>query len=325
MFVALGAGYPTVAVLHFVAHALMKAPLFLIVGLAGDKAASYQLKALGKTALPNSLKFATLGATLALAGLFPLGAGWTKEAIVTAAGHYTPWAAVATALAGGLSAIYAARLLFSLFPRFYGVANPETAADQQNERFQQAAIYALVLATLAASLMWVPGIPQQVAGWFDSGVPPFKAWELALSMMLVATGIVLGLWLANKNRHASGESTLSIFISTWMGLPGLARLLVVNPVLRVAEGLAYIDDRAVDAGVTATARFANWTGVMGDRIGEWLFDEMPEGLARLSGRAGRQLRQLQSGMLHHYYFVIAAGFVAIIITFAVGTLMGDML
>lgn len=43
MFVAVGAGYPGIAVLHLIVHATFKAPLFLSAGLAGDAAGSYRL------------------------------------------------------------------------------------------------------------------------------------------------------------------------------------------------------------------------------------------------------------------------------------------
>src|SRR3546814_2179969 len=43
MFVAVGAGYPGVAVLHLVAHAGFKALLFLAAGVAGEHAGCYAL------------------------------------------------------------------------------------------------------------------------------------------------------------------------------------------------------------------------------------------------------------------------------------------
>src|SRR3546814_3641355 len=79
MFVAVGAGYPGVAVLHLVAHAGFKALLFLAAGVAGEHAGSYALDRLqlGR-ALPVMTALAAIG-TLALAGVPPLGGAWTKE------------------------------------------------------------------------------------------------------------------------------------------------------------------------------------------------------------------------------------------------------
>ena len=325
MLVAVGAGYPGVATLHFVAHALMKGPLFLIVGMAGDKAGSYQLRTMGESGLPRPLKWAALGATLALAGLFPLGAGWTKEAIISAAGHFATWAAVVTAVAGGLSALYASRFLYSLFPRVSAGPGQLAEAGSDTQRLQRGAIHALVLATLALTVAWLPGASGALSGWLQAAVPAFKAWEIILSMGLVIAGILAGCWLARRGHLAGGGNAAASFISNWFGLGAVARWGVVVPVGWLAQALARADDRIIDAGIGAVARLTLWTSAAGDRASEWVFDELPEGLARLSGVAGRQMRQLQSGMLHHYYFILTAGVMVIVITLAAGTLMGDTL
>src|SRR3546814_12735400 len=87
MFVAVGAGYPGVAVLHLVAHAGFKALLFLAAGVAGEHAGSYALDRLqlGR-ALPVMTALAAIG-TLALAGVPPLGGAWTKEAVIAEIGR----------------------------------------------------------------------------------------------------------------------------------------------------------------------------------------------------------------------------------------------
>src|SRR3546814_3523361 len=87
MFVAGGAGYPVVAVLHLVAHAGFKALLVRAAGVAGEHAGSYALDRLqiGR-ALPVMTALAAIG-TLALAGVPQLGGAWTKEAVIAAAGH----------------------------------------------------------------------------------------------------------------------------------------------------------------------------------------------------------------------------------------------
>ncbi|HSN72419.1 MAG TPA: proton-conducting transporter membrane subunit, partial [Steroidobacteraceae bacterium] len=87
MFVAVGTGYPAVALLHLVAHAAFKAALFLSAGVAGERADTYALDKMGfGRVLPVTAAFSAVAA-LALAGVPPLGAGWTKETIVAAAGH----------------------------------------------------------------------------------------------------------------------------------------------------------------------------------------------------------------------------------------------
>ena len=50
-----------------------------------------------------------------------------------------------------------------------------------------------------------------------------------------------------------------------------------------------------------------------DRVGEWTFDGAVEGLARLTGAAGRDGRRLQSGQTHHYYVGIVAGLALLVL------------
>src|SRR3546814_8945086 len=104
MFVAVGAGYPGVAILHLVAHAGFKALLFLAAGVAGEQVGGYALDRmrLGR-ALPVMTVLSAVG-TLALAGVPPLDAGWTKEAVISAASHQDRLLAAACMVAGGLSA-----------------------------------------------------------------------------------------------------------------------------------------------------------------------------------------------------------------------------
>jgi NADH-quinone oxidoreductase subunit L len=342
MWVAVGAGYPAVAALHFIAHALAKAPLFLAVGVAGERAGTYRLEdlRLGR-ALPG-LAVASLIAALALAGLFPLGAAWTKEAVVTAAGHYSLWAAVLTALAGGLSAAYAARFQLSVFGRRNGTVGIRQGASEGLER---SPVYLFAAASLLAGLLWVPGVRDTAGGWLGAEIPSFKAWELVLSLGLVVLGLLLGARLSDR-LATSGDKSSTSPVADWLGLPTIARQTLAEPTGRFARGLARADDRwdgvifktgraaiaaaallargddrVVDAGVHASGRFGIWLAEFNSRAGEWLFDELPEGAARWSGRAARYAGRLQSGMVHHYYSIVATGFAAIAVTFILGELL----
>jgi len=122
-------------------------------------------------------------------------------------------------------------------------------------------------------------------------------------------------------------------VAGWFGLPRLATVAVVRPVLALAHALATFDDRVldapprlaaaagrgaagavargdgrvVDAGVRATAAVAAWAARAGSRLGERLLDGLPEGTARLLGRAGEWARRLQTGLAHHYLTLIVLG------------------
>lgn len=333
MFVAVGAGYPAVAALHLLAHALFKAPLFLATGVAKEAAGSYRLSEmhLGR-ALPW-VAGGSLIATLALAGLPPLGGAWTKEGIAAAAGHHSPWAAILVAVAGALSAAYAARYQLQAFGR----GSDRTPAREGARPVARAAVIALAAATVALSALWFPGSHDLASRILGGEVARVKAWEMVLSLVLVGAGLLAGRSVA-KHRPRLGEPGEAGHAAAagWLGLPGLGRVLIVRPVRALAAALAACDDRVLDAlprgaasggravarllsridrrvvdrGVRATAALTQWWARASDRFGEHAFDGAPEGVSRLTGRAAALVRRLQTGMSHHYYTMISVGLAA---------------
>lgn len=319
MFVAVAAGYPAVALVHFALHGVMKAPLFLITGAAGHQAGGYELHRIAATPVSRALRLAGLVAVLALAGLPPLGAAWSKEQVMAAAAHSGLLPAFLVALAGGLSAFYAGRWQ-AAFQAGAGRAGQAADADSVVAR---GGVYVLVLLVVLASPVWLPGSKALLGDWLASAFPTARWWELALSLALVLLGLFLGYrFSAQQLAAGSGTATWQRFLAQWLMLPGLAQRTIVRPVDAVAVRLATLDDRAVDAGVRATAGLGDWLAGAGTRAGEWLLDGLPEGLARLSGRAGRGIVQLQSGMTHHYYSTIAVGVIAMAVILVLGLLTG---
>ncbi len=350
MFVAIGAGYPAVALLHFALHALMKAPLFMMAGIAGHRADSYNLSQIARIQFPAGLKYASAIAALALAGLFPLGAAWTKEGVVSAAGLVTPWLAVAVAFAGGLSALYSARFQCSTF--FRHSAKQQNDAQTSESGWQHAPLYVLTALVLLGSVLWLPAVHSGLGQWLGAAYPDTELWEFAISLALVLLGLFLGYRMVARG-PGQGERTTSParnFLAQWLFLPHLAQRLIVVPVDALSQRLAALDDKVVDAGIRASARFALWLARVGDRSGEWAFDLLPRGFARLghalaaassrfmewlsdqlpetparlSGLAGQQVRRLQSGMLHHYYSLMAVGVGVFVLTLILAAVKGGL-
>jgi len=336
MWISVGAGYPGVALLHFVAHACMKAPLFLAVGARAGAAHRYELDDLARAPDVLGVAAAALVASLALAGVAPLGAAWTKEAVVAAAGHQGLWLALLVALAGGLSALYATRLqlvAFGLPRRLRG--SLRLPADIWP-------IIILAALTLGLSVLWWPGIRPRLETALAMALPPLKVWELVLSLTLVALGIAAGAWVAARGPRRADSPALA-GIAAWLGLPVLARMLVLRP-LRAATlalarlddavlgavtsarirlpgiGLARFDDRVVDAALRATARFGIWLAAFAARAGEALADGLPGGAAWSARQGGRMVQALHSGLVHHYYLVVAAGLAALALILTIGGL-----
>lgn len=337
MFVAVGAGWPAVAALHLVAHALAKAPLFLAAGVAHACAGTYRLPRLGVGRAVPRVAWASLVAAAALAGVPPLGAAWTKEEVVASAGHAGPAVAVLAMLAGALSAAYMARFHLQVFGRREG-----TCGERPPLGGERASLYALAAMTVLLGALWIPALHDGAADALGRALPSGKVWEVVLSLALVAGGLVLGRAVALR-RPSLGDDRAGA-AADWLGLPALARAALVRPgrglcamLARfddavmdgpargvghtdrfVAARLARFDDRVVDGAVRAAVALAAVVASAARKVGEAVFDGVPEGLADGLARGGRRARRLQTGLSHHYYALIVAGLAAVVLLLLVG-------
>lgn len=344
MFVAVGAGYPAVAILHLVAHGFFKALLFLAAGVAGQGSGGYTLSSMRMgRALPFVAAASAVG-SLALAGVPPLGGGWTKEEIVAAAGHASVWIALAVIVAGGLSAAYAARFQLLAFGRGFGFGEDQ-AGHEPPQQIVKATLAALAVASLALSVLWLSGGRAVAFRLLNGQLPDSSSWEFVASLLAVATGLLTGRLLAVR-RPALGEEPTTAIVADWFQLPALWRQWVIDPSFALAASLARFDNVVIDAalsggigglgrgfahllaradrlvvdrGIDLTARSVERLAAAGSGIGEWLADGLPEGLARLAGAGGDDARSLQSGLSHRYYAIVALGAALLFATLSLGT------
>lgn len=271
MFIAVGAGYPGVALLHLAAHAAFKALMFLAAGIAGTRAGSFALErmAVGR-ALLLTAALSAVGA-LALAGIPPLGGGWTKEAIVAAAEHKSIWIAVGVMLAGGLSAAYAVRFQFLAFRLREDVPDGDGPG-----RMELVGVLLLAVLTLALSVLWLPPVRAGVAQLLAVSIPDSKAAAFVASLVVLAAGLLVGLLLARRYPGLGSEGRTA-GAADWLGLPTLIRAAVARPFQRLSgaaagfengasaaarralrpergrRGAAWFDDAVADAGPRAVA------------------------------------------------------------------------
>ncbi|MDQ6726778.1 MAG: NADH-quinone oxidoreductase subunit L, partial [Actinomycetota bacterium] len=341
MFVAAGAGYPAAALAHLTTHAALKAGLFMAAGVAIEASGHPQLARMGLGAALRVAAAASAVAALALAAGPPLGAAWTKEEIVAAAGHRAAWLAVATAVAGGLSAWYATRFQLLAF----GPAQGDGPAVQRRPTMvEQAALCTAAAASVGFGLLWWPGGDRVVAG-VAGVVPTVATWETALSLAVVALAVYGAVSAFRSGAWAeTAVDGRRAVVAEWFGIPVLARVAIVDPTLALASALgrfdhavldappravaalgsrlsvrlAGFDDRVVDAGVRATAAAARRLGDIGAGITEPGVSGAVGRLAGLVGQAGRDTRRLHTGRAHQYYVVVAAGGVVLIALAAVG-------
>ena len=340
MFVAVGASSTAAAGAHLVTHAAFKSLLFLCAGVAIHASGTHGLAGmrLGRV-LPRVAALSAVGA-LALAALPPLGGAWSKEEIVAAGMHASPWLGAGVLIAGFLSAFYAAR--YQILAYGPGVASPGDGGAIHPEPlhhrpggWEVGILAVLAGATLGLSLLWLPGAGAVVEDAAGGELVPSAPWELAVSVaaIVVALGSV---WLLTRRRRLGTLGLprgLQEAAADWLGLPTTTRLLVVTPVIALSRLLARFDEMVVDAGVRAVGHLAGTVSKLLSLRVEWTFDGAVravaaataqaalgsrktdeagidgavEGTARAVGTAGAQSRRLQTGLAHHYYVILASG------------------
>ena len=336
MFVAVGAGYPLVALAHLVVHAVFKAHLFLSAGVAMEAAGTPRLGGmrLGRQ-LPATARW-NLAAALSLAAVPPLGGAWSKEEIVAAAGHDAAWLAVGVIAAGGLSAAYATRFHLLAFGRLRGDEPAPRTIAARPTAVEQTAMAVLGTASLALGLLWLPAIHEPVTevmpslGEWPAGPP----WEIAASIFVALAG-VYAVWTADRHQRLGSVGTAggTLAAADWLGLPTAVERGIVRPALALAATAATFDDRVVDAGVRGVAALGRrlsqvltvgdgavvdagvrgvaalgrWWSRMAAEFGERGVEGVVAGIAAGIGAVARDSRRFQTGQSHQYYVGITAG------------------
>jgi NADH:ubiquinone oxidoreductase subunit 5 (subunit L)/multisubunit Na+/H+ antiporter MnhA subunit len=340
MLIAVGAGFTAAAAGQLTAHALFKSLLFLAAGVALHASGTLDLSRLrlGST-LPRVAVLFGIGA-LALAAVPPLGAAFTKEAVLAGAFHAGIWVGLGTAAAGLLSTLYAARLHMLA----YG-PGPTGEIHEPPRRGEMVSLGALAGLTLILGVLWLPGGDAILERAADGAILSPTLAETILSFTLVALGLVVvaGAWRRKRLVTMGMPSRMRSFIAGWWGIPTAARVLVVDPVSRLGGWLFFADRNIVARLADSVAAFAEFTARILKRMVEQAIDatvwgigggtiqgaEMSrlvddrgvdgtvEGVATGIGEAGKQSRKTQTGMSYHYYTAMMIG---LVVAIAVATL-----
>lgn len=337
MFTAVGAGYATAGFVHLVTHAACKALLFLAAGTAIHVSGSHDLHQmhLGRR-LPVMAAASWIGA-LALAAIPPLGAAWSKEKIIAASGHVSPWLAVLAMIAGTLSAWYALRFQTLAYGR------DRNDTRENCHLAEHTGIWWLAAGSILLGLLWLMGDSKIVTDLLPGELPKGKTWELVLSLG-AAVGAAAGSWMVYRRPVAATANADESLLSDWWGLPAFIEEFVTRPTISLAHACAAFDRRIVDAGVRKAADFADFLSRSVARIFERKLDnrvdDTAEGWLRLAGQfrnrietaidllvdtaaaatgaAAKKSRTTQTGAVPTYLAVLAGGFFFILLTFIFG-------
>ncbi|MEJ5914402.1 proton-conducting transporter transmembrane domain-containing protein [Pseudokineococcus sp. 1T1Z-3] len=336
---AAGVGAVTGGTAQLVAHAAVKALLFLVAGAWLTALGTKQLAGLRGAAgiWPVVGGAAAMGA-LALAGAPPFALWTTKDAVMAVALEASPALYAVGLLGAALSAAYAGKVLVVVLgrPRRGEEARRTWDSEQQGTRavprLAQAPLVVLALAALGLAVLGLPPAVGALAPTLgqDPASAGAGALELVVSGVVAVAALVAVVLLVRADRLPEPA-----WARAWLGL-GAATDAVVRATLRAAEAAARADD-ALARGAAALARgvvgTAGATRSADDRLDAGVrglagrtdglaavvtraddgVDRAVHGVAAGTKRLGGLARRAQTGQLHDYYaqLVVVLGAAAV--------------
>lgn len=298
MLVALGAGAPVAALLHLIAHAAIKSALFLGAGVFQHDRDSTDLEALAGAGRARPGIFAGFAlAALALAGLPPMAAFFSKDAILAAAldSPFAVWLLPLALLGSVLTGAYMARALRVLWTG---------AQDKPADPVPLMAAGMGVLVALAATL----GFGFKPLEAMLSAHVPEPAWIIpAMGLAVGLIGLALG-WLFQPAR------LLGPLLGPAMdGFPiaGGMQALVARPAMALAAACERFEQRLL-AAVMTVGRINLSIGLGARRMDKDAIDAAIFGLVDRAIALGARARRLQSGFIHREMALTFAGIALVV-------------
>ena len=305
-FVVLAAGVGATAggATHLVAHAAVKAGLFLAAGIWLEALGTKRLSSLtGAARLWPVVAACAVASLLSLAGLPPLALWATKDAVLAAAAEQSPTLYVAGLLGAALSAAYATKALVVLTSPVPDDAESRYDDERHGTRAVPTTAWRPLMPLAAGALLLgvlaLPPLFTDVQELVGGTAPEPSTFELVMSALLAVAVIVatVAVMLGVQGRRSGWPRVLT----DWLFLEPLAHRLVVRPVEVLARRLAHLDDAVLDRSVEATAggtvRLARAAALLDDRVIDGAVVRVVSGVRRLGGLA----RRPQTGQLHQYY------------------------
>ena len=290
MFVGVGVGAFSAGIYHLVTHAFFKALLFLgsgsvIHALSGEQ----DLRNMGGLRRKIPWTFWTMiSAALAIAGVPPFAGFFSKDAILLAAYHHSPWMYWLGTLTAGITAFYVFRAIFlAFFGTYRGDGHPHESPPVMT-------VPLAILALLSVAGGFVFPVPQFLSAVF----PPIKeAEDVTLMGFSVAAG-VMGILVAYV---------------MYVAKPALANSVAANMkgLYTLVYNKYFVDevyDRMLVKPVVGGSRMLLWRAA---DVG--LIDGIANGIGSRARDIGGILRLLQSGNIRSYATWVVFGSVLLIV------------
>src|SRR5207247_3387055 len=301
MFVALGSGSVTAAMLYLFVHGFFKALLFLASGSVIHATEKQDIRELGGLAAKMPVTAAVFGiGTLAMIGVIPLSGFWAKDEVLHAVDQHR---SVVLYMLAMISVFVTALYMTRLFVRtFLFEARDRVAWGHSHDAEPLMTLPLVLLAVLTAVGGFVVfGFVGEALGFpggfgkfvfFEDPEPFDFAWDVAIfSTALAVGGIVTG-W------------------SFWSEKAEPARRAgeALQPAYETLRNRYYIDDAyqwVIDRVVLTLGTIVAWF----DR--NIVNDTAVDGSAGLGLFAGFELKFLETGKLPNYALAIVAGVIGL--------------
>ena len=278
MFIALGAGSVTVALLYVFTHAFFKALLFLASGSvyhATDELEVTQMGGLAKK-MPVTAAVFTLGA-MSMAGLVPLAGFWNKdELLLSTFENHNIFVYLAVLVSVLITALYMTRLVLLVFT---GKPRNEHVYEHAHEPGPAMNLPLLLLGVLTVfagfvvfdgvgRLMGLPGGFGEFVFTHEPEVFRINAGVTASSILLVLVGIAGGFYFwggAAERAKAVGEKMPQVYsLLRNKFYMDDAYQWVIDRVVLVVAGVVSWYDRVIvnDTGVNGTADATRFGGFL---------------------------------------------------------------
>ncbi|HMR20349.1 MAG TPA: proton-conducting transporter membrane subunit, partial [Sphingobacterium sp.] len=309
MFLGLGVGAFTGAFFHVLTHAFFKALLFLGAGSVIHAMSNEQdMRMMGglKKNLPTTYITMLIG-TIAIAGIPPLSGFFSKDEILAHAFFSSPVFWVLGFIGALCTAFYMFRLLFmTFFGAFRGTAEQK---HHLHESPWQMTIPLIVLAVLAAIGGFL-NVPEALGGghWLGEFLSPVFATSNMLAEPFALSHSTEYILMAISS---AGAIAMAVFAYKKYG-QGVSKERTADQGLlyRLSYGKFYIDElydtivvKPLDGLSRAFYRQVDRSGI----------DRLVNGVGDFFILAGRGIRQIQTGHIGFYIFMMVVGIVAIML------------
>lgn len=330
MVLGVGVGAYGAAVFHLMTHAFFKACLFLgsgsVIHAMGDE---QDMRKMGGLREKMPLTFWTfLISTVAIAGIPPLAGFFSKDEILWltfSGGHPFLW--LIGFAAAGMTAFYMFRQVFMVF---FGENRADEHTKEHLHESPPVMTYPLIVLAVGALFAGFLGVPPALGGsnilehWLEpvfagshgGGHAAHHHVEVIEYVLMVASvGIAaVGIFLAYLIYYRQSLSA-ETFTAIGGGVPYQAvfnkyyvdefyHATAVRGSLVVSWLCSAFDRNVIDFIVNGVAKVTGLVGWAVGRFDHYIIDGLVNGLADVTFGIGNRLRQIQTGNLSIYLYVI---------------------